>query len=454
MLATSPDAIVEISDDDFNKSVESIMRCEEFKSNFARKLSNRYISRSPSSVSGHEASISRPLDNTQNIKTHVPERIEICTQLSKSASTEQTEEPVKPPDKHNNTNENIRKTEINVLNMEVETLRWQLAQTEANRQMHIALLKQIVTFLNRMKEHFDAEKNEDLLRKNISPRILARSLNFNDFPRAHSVWHVNKNIEYAINPAKKISTRKISKSISNVNGYKDCNGLWSQSKLYLVPEHEASQKISEEMSRLITLANTVLSTKLPDLACACVDKNSEMDLKFIGNKKERPASLNLSNIAMNFILEEGLNTKTEDIKSHNCVTNKITITNGTNSLKHIESTSTTSSDLGEELPEIKIIENDHADNKSGTGSVNGKETQVIGKLNDYNGVSNFIEDESGFSSMSSFQEIGIPLISIIPPSPCKEVGYLEEIPNIIEEKKKWKADTIEMNKQSMKVFWV
>nr|BAM19687.1 unknown unsecreted protein [Papilio xuthus] len=273
--------------------------------------------------------------------------------------------------------------------------------------------------------------------------------------RVHiSVWHVNKNIEYAINPAKKISTRKISKSISNVNGYKDCNGLWSQSKLYLVPEHEASQKISEEMSRLITLANTVLSTKLPDLACACVDKNSEMDLKFIGNKKERPASLNLSNIAMNFILEEGLNTKTEDIKSHNCVTNKITITNGTNSLKHIESTSTTSSDLGEELPEIKILENDHADNKSGTGSLNGKETQVIGKLNHYNGVSNFIEDESGFSSMSSFQEIGIPLISIIPPSPCKEVGYLEEIPNIIEKKKKWKADTIEMNKQSMKVFWV
>lgn len=77
-----------------------------------------------------------------------------------------------------------------------------------------------------MKEHFDGEKNEDLLRKNVPPRMIARSLNFNDFPRAHSVWHVNKNIEYAITPAKKISTRKISKSISNVNGYKDCNGLW------------------------------------------------------------------------------------------------------------------------------------------------------------------------------------------------------------------------------------
>lgn len=70
MLATSPEAIVEIKDDDFNKSVDSIMRCEEFKSNFARKLSNRYISRTPS-VSGPVASISRPLGISQDVKCHV-----------------------------------------------------------------------------------------------------------------------------------------------------------------------------------------------------------------------------------------------------------------------------------------------------------------------------------------------------------------------------------------------
>lgn len=32
---------------DFGKPVESIMRCDDFKSNFARRLSNRYIARSP-----------------------------------------------------------------------------------------------------------------------------------------------------------------------------------------------------------------------------------------------------------------------------------------------------------------------------------------------------------------------------------------------------------------------
>lgn len=33
--------------EEFSRPVESIMRCEDFKSNFARKLSNRYISRTP-----------------------------------------------------------------------------------------------------------------------------------------------------------------------------------------------------------------------------------------------------------------------------------------------------------------------------------------------------------------------------------------------------------------------
>lgn len=45
MLAQSQES--DVVEDDFNKPVESIMRCEDFKSNFARKLSNRYISWTP-----------------------------------------------------------------------------------------------------------------------------------------------------------------------------------------------------------------------------------------------------------------------------------------------------------------------------------------------------------------------------------------------------------------------
>lgn len=97
-------------------------------------------------------------------------------------------------------------------------------QTEANRQMHIALLKQIVTFLNRVKDHIECQKNESP-HKEATLRPITHSFNLADLPRSKSVLHVNKNVEFTT-PTKKINSKKISKSISNVNGYKDCNGTW------------------------------------------------------------------------------------------------------------------------------------------------------------------------------------------------------------------------------------
>lgn len=98
-------------------------------------------------------------------------------------------------------------------------------QTEANRQMHIALLKQIVTFLNRVRDHIDNQKVESPRKETMSTRVSPRSFNVADLPRSRSVVHVNKNLEY-LSPTKKISTRKISKSISNVNGFKDNSVVW------------------------------------------------------------------------------------------------------------------------------------------------------------------------------------------------------------------------------------
>lgn len=100
-------------------------------------------------------------------------------------------------------------------------------QTEANRQMHIALLKQVVTFLSRVKEHIECQNPE------AGPNIEAESRRecspnahtVVDLPRSRSVLHVNKH-EYSLIAGKKLSTRKISKSISNVNGFKDCSGVW------------------------------------------------------------------------------------------------------------------------------------------------------------------------------------------------------------------------------------
>lgn len=62
-----------------------------------------------------------------DILLQAPERIEHCSELTKIRITEQNGDAVKPPDKLLK-NHNIRDTEVSALNMEIETLRWQLGQ--------------------------------------------------------------------------------------------------------------------------------------------------------------------------------------------------------------------------------------------------------------------------------------------------------------------------------------
>ncbi|XP_046977162.1 uncharacterized protein LOC124543136 [Vanessa cardui] len=453
MLAQTRDSFL---DDEFGRPVESIMRCEDFKSNFARRLSNRYISRSSVSGSRQDTVLKlRPVEK-QEILNNVPERIEQCSQLSKSSNLEQNGEIVKPPDKMIKQNADMRGTEVNALNMEVDTLRWQLAQTEANRQMHIALLKQIVTFLNRVKEHIECQKHEPDVRLDaVSPMVFPSTLNITDLPRSRSVLHVSKNLDYSISPVKKMSTRKISKSISNVNGYKDCSSIWSHSKLSLVSENETGQKLTEEMSRLITLANTVLSTKLPDLACACLGNRTESTLQLTEDAKKDEVTTQNVNASLNLFKKTEneknvLNTSCNS-EAYNGITNKFADMENSILNDFIVSQSPLSFGSENNSSGVKLFEREQPGTQNGLVTSCGKVVQTVDKRNDYNASSNFIEDESGFSSMSSFQEIGIPIISIIPPSPCKEVEYLEEI---ADETEKWKTDTIELDKQSVKVFWV
>ncbi|XP_052752641.1 uncharacterized protein LOC113518656 [Galleria mellonella] len=445
-------------DEEFARPVESIMRCEDFKSNFARRLSNRYTTRTPLTSPKQDTGLKLcPQDVKSSISDNVPERIE-RPQLSKNIIMEQNGESVKPPDKSFNMKSDIRCTEVTALNMEVETLRWQLAQTEANRQMHIALLKQIVTFLNKVKDHIEYQKNESADKE--PPKPFPRAYKHHDLPRSKSVLHVNKNVE--LPPTKKISPKKISKSISNVNGFKDFNGSWNQLKSSPHPDTEASKKISEEMSRLITLANTVLSTKLPDLACTYNDIPTEMNGLSSLNQIEKVASRKTSTASLNTLEQSTtnafiLNTMCDTDDPYNDITNKFAKAKDDTLTNFIGSPSPLTCGLENDFAAIQVNDKEHTNSLSAKNrmNINVKASKITAdRKNDYNHMSNFIEDESGFSSMSSFQEIGIPIISIIPPSPCKEVGYLEEVPDIMGDHEKWKTDTIELDKQSVKVFWV
>ncbi|KOB77048.1 Uncharacterized protein OBRU01_03734 [Operophtera brumata] len=408
--------------EEFSQPVESIMRCEDFKSNFARKLSNRYISRTPV-ASKQDTALKLPRNTTK-----------LSDILSKSVS-EQNGEAVKPPDKTNS--DSMRSTEVTALNMEVETLRWQLSQTEANRQMHISLLKQVVSFLSRVKEHIECQMPELGSRKgSLSTRLTPRSFNVADLPRSRSVVQVNKHLELSLSPAKKMSTRKISKS---------------PSELLSTPEEESTQKISEEITRLITLANTVLSTNIPDLACTYNDTPEYILMSEIATQDKSLNNDSISSITLSnddndtntFILtticnsEDTLNGITNDVKK------------GDVNDFMLSPSPLVISGLGNDFTEMKIIDK----NPVKTTDASTKTQRFVEKRNEYNHAANFIEDESGFSSMSSFQEIGIPVISIVPPSPCKEVCYMDDITYILEETK-GKSAPVDLDKQTVKVFWV
>lgn len=58
----------------------------------------------------------------------LPESIELISHLTKNFNMEQNSETVKTPDIKKLKNSELRCAEVTVLNMEVETLRWQLAQ--------------------------------------------------------------------------------------------------------------------------------------------------------------------------------------------------------------------------------------------------------------------------------------------------------------------------------------
>lgn len=199
------------------------------------------------------------------------------------------------------------------------------------------------------------------------------------------------------------------------------------------------------MSRLINLANTVLSTNLPDLSTTCNDNTTNIvtsSLKVDDYTLSDIKKLEDSAVALTLIEEDNI------LEMHGIQTSEL-------QGPYFDDFAMKPPNLDksdESVINIKINEVNYSATRA-ESEKNVMRKISIDRKNDFNS-SQFMEDESGFSSMSSFQDIGIPIISIIPPSPCKELGYMVDMPDIIEDSEKWKTDTIELEKQPVKVFWV
>lgn len=452
---------------EFERPVEVIMKCDDFKSNFARKLSNRYTTRNSFHVKGSNlTSVTDEVNPAEKPKTsHVN-----FTQRDNKEPVEQNIKASPGPEARSATpvTTPMCNTEVAALQREIETLRWQLGQTEANRQMHIALLEQVMQFLNRIQIQLDGQSARNLDDRIVPAEVLPTK--GSDLPRSQSVIQMNKNHHQR----KALGTKMMSKSSYNVNAVSRTSGevavlkdfSWKQSKFPTKDVHNDNRKLSQEISRLVSLANSVLNTKLPDLLDASASRTSTTLPAYTASEKSTEVK---ESTPTNSVVTTGLEVSSYKPEVDGEITTVdldemtqkyISCNNNVKPLKAVVPPSPLTCGLEEDFASGKFNEDyvDFTMNLISNASKRPKEpseTAADRRTNEQSHI--FLEDESGFSSMNSFQEVGIPIINIIPATPSQDIIYDLKMDNILSKRindnaSEWMAST--GPKQPIQVFWV
>lgn len=377
------------------------------------------------------------------------------------------------------------------LQTQVETLQWQLKQTEANRQMYRSLMEQVVRFLDRARKSLDIlhEKN-NLKDKNSMGRV----------PRSRSVHavHADSSPNRAVSAtssshfmrAKSVtqispcttSYREFTWSMLRRNDPTHCTPPRNKSQdlnkshdgiIYRRPKQSEidpndipPEKLSQEAFRLMRTVQSLLSMREPDLfRILSIENNSPSPIDHHRhNNHHNEISLSLQNDS--FINSTSLREDGTYNKRSNCNRgNESSNTDNDNRICFFKSSSNITEidqNLQNLLPGIRrsldatslnsgssktteeedvlsnnnncfnvSMPNDHIFSCTPTSTPNKhdrkaeKEKDQSSKSKPAASVSS-VEDESGFSSMSSFQEIGLPnALSISPIKGYQEVGLPE-----------------------------
>lgn len=240
--------------------------------------------------------------------------------------------------------------------------------------------------------------------------------------------------------------------------------------------------IHEEIARLINLANSVMSTKLPDISCNCDEPKSEAENpKVLNNNGSLEPDFPMVDLTTKKNYKTTFDGRFELIKEvFSARLDKYDAEEYTKKIEGIiGELSTPSSDYndnkGGTAEDKNMNENAenytfrqggdnevYNDNKHGTvaGETTNNMPNVVKNTTDVaiNDKASYAEGESGFSSMTSFQDIGIPIINVSPPTPeSKEEQEKKASPavdfNLLEEMETWGAQDLD-HEQAMNVFWV
>ncbi|KAK5643054.1 hypothetical protein RI129_009221 [Pyrocoelia pectoralis] len=272
-----------------------------------------------------------------------------------------------------------------LLKSQIDTLQWQLKQTESSKEMYREVMVQVVKFLERAYR---------------SLQILGSKVPSNQsVSRAQSDYHMNEVLD--CNVDKRRSTIPAIDAHLDYTAFRDFT--WRrQKKPQQPPDEIPPEKLSQEAFRLLRTAQSLLNTTAPDLAQ--LNNDTSEDIKFLEqlakefprvqeNGTHRPASRCSSSLQ--------ICAPDKEIRISTAFNRKLSLRQNLMSKRnsfHLEM-----------LPSSTL--NDDSRNSQKSFTIDNKNRKF--KLESSPPMSSVssAEDESGFSSMNSFQELGIPLIN-------------------------------------------
>ncbi|CAG9855859.1 unnamed protein product [Phyllotreta striolata] len=284
-----------------------------------------------------------------------------------------------------------RITEIPVENMvnqlKLDTLEWQLKEIQKSREMYRAVMKQIVTYLEKAHHSLKLLGSRTNRRNSVQR---SKSEHFMELSRISDTSTISNN------PSRTLDEHKI----------KDLQ--WQQSKPEEPsPDEIPPEKLAHEAFRLLRTAQSLLNTREPDLAQvpSCQPANDIEFLEQLAKEFPPPEAKPQPQRATSFSLSPKLIVPEAESKISTAFNRKLSlqlsdvrrttsrISRSADSTRGsvAESDTDPSNEIGLFCTRAKVKSD--KSNSPGAGSISS------------------VEDESGFSSMNSFQEIGLPLVN-------------------------------------------
>lgn len=343
-----------------------------------------------------------------------------------------------------------------VLRNQIETLQWQLKQTESSKEMYRELMVQVVIFLER------AYRSLQILGSKVSTS--------HPVPRTQSDYLMNQTFDSNMD-----IRRSTVPAIDAHHDYKTfCDFTWRrQKKSEDSTEEIPPEKLSQEAFRLLRTAESLLNTRTPDLAQ--INNDTSEDLKFLEQlAKEFPRVQESTHRPDSRCSSLQFGASDKDLRISTAFNRKLVLHQNTQKRNSLQIEMLSSLNLSDDLS----VTDGNFLNKSHTLDTNKNRRFKLEmeKPSPPTSSVSSAEDESGFSSMNSFQEIGIPLINstvieeeVITEdkrSPSTKLSMtkakdlkLWQTPNNVKSQinhKRWNSTPVEntLSEKPLKVLWV